>query len=238
MHPLRESSEADALYGPFMWGDVDLYEQLLGLGEQVRLIVPSCVGLSVSLRDHDVTLTLVASDDTIARLDAVQYVDGGPCVDALASRRAVAADQRSMEELWELFAQASRNNGVESSLSLPVPWEGSSALGFNLYASTSGAFDGHHDELAAVLGAWADGAVTDRDLAFTTADLARQAPSILKQATDLALVAALLAKARGLTHDEAAQRLRGAALRAAIPLADLLGIMREVLPEPRPDPDA
>jgi hypothetical protein len=46
--------------------------------------------------------------------------------------------------------------------------------GINLYGSTPSAFHGRHDELAALYGGRAGGAVTKADLSFTT--LARARP--------------------------------------------------------------
>lgn len=230
MRPIRESLRADDQYGPFMWGDVDLLENFLELSARVRELVPACVGMSASLREHGVTLTLVASDERIALLDGVQYVDGGPCVDALREVTVVdASNQEALQKSWELFSAASLQNGVEATLSLPVPWEGSGVFGFNLYASAASAFEGHQDELARVLGAWAGGAVTDQDLPFSTRDLARLAPTILKESTDLAVVAGLVAHARGIELSEAETRLRRASVRAAIPLTDLVDALRQVL---------
>jgi hypothetical protein len=232
MRPIPESDRADALYGPFMWRDVDLFERLQDVSGPVRELVPPCVGLSMSLREHGVTLTLVASEERIATMDAVQYVDGGPCVDALRDGVVIDAhDRPTLRHRWGLFADVTERNGIEATLSLPVPWEGEGVLGFNLYASTTDAFDGHHEELAELLGAWADGAVVDADLAFASRRVARQAPDLLRESTDLAVVSMLLARERGFGVEEAERRLREAAVRAAIPLTELLDIMRHVLPD-------
>jgi hypothetical protein len=231
MRPIPESHAADDLYGPFMWRDVDLFERLKEVGAAVRERVPACVGVSVSLRDHGVTLTLVSSEERIAMMDAVQYVDGGPCIDALEKGEVVDADDRAeLRQRWGLFADVTERNGIEATLSLPVPWEGAGVMGFNLYASEAGAFDGEHDALAELLGAWAGGAVVDADLAFRSRRIARNAPEILRESTELAMVSVLLARDRGIDAAEAEQRLRDAAVRASIPLTDLLELMRQVLP--------
>ncbi len=232
MHPIVESAHADEYYGPFIWEDTDLVEHFVALSGEVRRLVPECAGMSISLRDHGVTITLVADSLRTAVLDAVQYVDGGPCTDALRDAHLVDAQGRlSVEEQWQLFAEATRNNGVESTLSLPVIRERHAALGFNLYGSTATAFDGHHEALADLLGAWANGAVVDADLSFRTRELARSASAVLKEATELAVVAGLLSRSRGIAVGEAERRLRDAAERAAVPLSHLLTTMHEVLVE-------
>jgi len=232
LRPIPESHEADEKYGPFLWRDVDLFERLQKLGSAVQDLVPACVGMSMSLRDHGVTLTLVATGERIALMDAVQYVDGGPCIDALEDDALVDAfDRPRLRQRWGLFADVTAHNGIEATLSLPVPWEGEGVLGFNLYASQPQAFDGRHEELAGMLGAWAGGAVVNADLAFRSRRTARKAPEVLRESTEVAVVSSMLARVRGLEVEEAEQRLRDAAVRASIPLTDLLAMMRQVLPD-------
>ncbi len=230
MRPINESVVAEEQYGPFMWGDVDLFERFIELSAQVGALVPECVGMSASLREHGVTLTLVSSDAQVGALDAVQYVDGGPCVQALRDERAIDGnEQRSLDQEWELFAAATRRSQIGSTLSLPVPWQGSGVMGFNLYASTTTAFLGLHEELADLLGAWAGGAQVDADLLFRTRKIAERAPAILQEATALAVLAGRLAGYRGIDVDDAQNLLRQASSRAAIPLSTLLEVLREIL---------
>lgn len=230
MRPIPETTEADDEWGPFTWGGSDLLERFIAVSAQVRELVPECVGMSISLREEGITLTLVASAHEIAVLDAVQYVDSGSCVTALEDGELVAAgDASTVEERWRLHAAATAAHGVESTLSLPLLGDGDAVAGFNLYASSSTAFDGRHDELAALLGAWADGAITNADLSFRTRDLAKDAPAVLRESAGLAVAGALLARSLGLEQDAAEERLRQAALRAAVPLPALVRSMVEVL---------
>lgn len=230
MRPIPESAEAEAEYGPIIWGDVDLLDRLVEISGAVREAVPSCIGLSLSLRDEGITLTLVATSEQIALLDGMQYLDGGPCTVALEKHVPVDAhDASDVEARWQLFAAASAAQGVAATLSLPILGDGVTVAGFNLYAASSTAFDGHHEHLAGLLGGWAAGAVTNADLSFATRDLARRAPMILKEATDLAVASSLLAASRGLSVEEAEDRLRQAALRAAVPLSVLVRSMIDLL---------
>lgn len=230
MEPIPETSEADAEFGPFMYHDEDLLERLLVLSEDLVEIVDDCVGMSVSLLEHEVTFTLVSSTKETALLDAVQYVDGGPCLDAMDEQQVLSSVPALMSETtWQLFAAATATAGVASTLSLPIVEEGRTIGGFNLYGSTSNTFEGQHERLADVLGAWAEGAVTNADLPFHTRELARRAPAILRDSTSLSIAAALLSRNAGLSHDEAADRLRAAAVRAAVPLTRLVDSVIDVL---------
>lgn len=219
MRPLPETERADELYGPFVRGDEDLVDGLVLVAERVRTVVPECVGMSLSLLEEGVTFTVVATSSEVAVLDAVQYVDGGPCADALAQQDVVVTTGPStMEEQWELFGRAARAAGVGSTLSLPVLDDGRRVGGFNIYASEPHAFDGQVAAVAQALGTWAEDAVLDGDLGFSTRELARRAPVLLRDSTRLALAAGLLARATSLRVAEAEDRLRRAAVRAAVPL--------------------
>jgi hypothetical protein len=75
--------------------------------------VPECVGLSPALFDDGLTFTLAASDEEIAALDAVQYLDGGPCVQAAHDDETIEADPADPvdEERWRMYAQATAAAG-------------------------------------------------------------------------------------------------------------------------------
>jgi GAF domain-containing protein len=165
MEPIPETSEAIDEYGPLMPGGEDTLTQLKAIAERVRRVVPECVGMSLALLDHGVTLTLVASEGEIAALDGVQYLAGGPCVSAVEDNRVVEYRATDVldEATWRLFAQVTAEAGIASTLTLPIV-EGEKAVGsVNLYATTPDAFRDRHQRIAAIVGAWASGAVTNAD---------------------------------------------------------------------------
>lgn len=231
MEPIPETLRADREFGPFDYENHDLLEHLTELGSRVRLLAPDCVGMSLTLVEQGVTFTVVATDRTTTLLDATQYVDDGPCQTALDTQRAVGqrAGDPLDEERWSLFAAASSAHGVASTLSFPVVLGGTTVAGFNLYGATRDAFAGLGEQLAALLGAWAPGAVTDADLSFGTLQVARRAPELLRDSTRLSVATALLSQARSMPLEEAEDRLRSAAVRAAVPLPQLVDVTIEVL---------
>jgi GAF domain-containing protein len=216
MEPLPQTR--DALRDLGAYGDADLLEDLEQAGRRVSRIVPECVGLSVSALEDGLTFTLVASAAEIAMLDATQYLDGGPCVKAALTARTVAVEDLDAldEQQWLLFARTSAASGVASSLSLPLRQNGRVTGSVNLYASTPNAFDGHHDELAAIFGAWAPGAVTNADLSFRTRLEAAAAPDRSQERHLLDQACGWLAASQGVDVATARQRLRAAAARAGV----------------------
>ena len=80
LHPLPETHEALRRIG--QWSQHDLSTELVRQGELVEDVVPNLVGMSLALVREDLTFTLAATREHLMLLDAMQYVFGGPCVDA------------------------------------------------------------------------------------------------------------------------------------------------------------
>ena len=229
MEPIPETSEAIEEFRALVVGEgEDVLDQLLYSAALVRVIVPSCVGLSLGVIEHGVTFTLQATSAEIASLDGLQYVDDGPCVAAALEARPTTFETTSPtdEARWSLFARACAARGVASTLTLPITSRGRVHGSINLYASTPHAFDDHHTELAAIFGAWAEGAVTDADLPFATRRLAQRAPQDLRDQALVSQAVGVLASARDVDMDTAADILRRAADRAG---TTLVAVARRVL---------
>jgi hypothetical protein len=227
MQPLPETAEA---LGEFVEPDgVDLSMVLAGLGRRARAIVPECVGLSLCLVRENLTFTLVASREEFAEVDAVQYVDGGPCVwddpERSARSEGVVMSDLLDEDRWTLFARSSAAAGIASSLSLAMTHEDDVVGGINLYASTADAFDGHHEELELALGATAGSAVRDADLSFDTRQVAARAPEQLQEGREIEVALGMLAARYQESIDDARRRLSTAAARAGLPQAQVARVL-------------
>jgi GAF domain-containing protein len=174
--------------------------------------------MSIAWAEHGVTFTLVASDERIAVLDALQYYDGGPCVDAVHRGHGIETGSSSPldEEDWRLFAQATAAAGVRSTVTFPLTETGHVAGSINLYGASANAFDGHHEELAEILSAWAPGAVRNADLSFRSRRLAQHAPQALRAQGLINRAIALIGVREGVDIPTALHRLQTAATRAGI----------------------
>ena len=212
-------------------GSTDLVDLVLTLGQRAQRIVPECVGLSLALFEEELTFTLVASSDDVAALDAVQYLDGGPCVAAAHRNETVEAHAAEAldEHRWQLYAQASAAAGVASSLTLPI-LSGDLVIGtVNLYAATPDAFAGHHEDLAAALGASAEHAIANADLSFSTRLAAAEAPQRLVEQNDIEFAVDIITENQDVDIHTARQRLREAAARAGITEAQAARAVRGFL---------
>jgi GAF domain-containing protein len=220
--PIPETLEALGELEPYL-DDGSLHEQLTRQASLARAIAPALVGVSVASRAHEVTFTLVATDDDTATLDAVQYLTSGPCVEALDDAQGVATDARDLlaEDRWWALGQATAAAGVRSTLTFPIVEDGRVVGTVNLYGRTSDAFEDKHELLAAVFDAWAPAAVTNADLSFTTRRLAEEAPDRLRDDAMIDTATGIIAAARGIDVDSARNRLEDAARRAGVPVSRL-----------------
>jgi GAF domain-containing protein len=221
MEPIPETVEAVNELDPSV-DDGTLLASLCERATQAQQIVPDLVGVSVARLDHGLTLTLVATAPEVAVLDAVQYVGGGPCVEAGHQDQVTEDDIDVMdEERWRLFAEATAARAVRSTLTLPVLSHGHVAGTVNLYAASRRAFVGHHEQLAAVFGAWAAGAVANADLSFMTRKNAQRAPQNVRDQNLVDVATGIVSAQLSIDVATAAERLRDAASRAGVSLVHL-----------------
>jgi GAF domain-containing protein len=213
------------------FGDQDAEDALRELARSAQDIVPQCVGLSLGLLTQGLTFTLVATAEEIAVFDTVQYLDGGPCIAAAHQGEVIDVERAEMldERQWRMYAQATAAAGVRSSLTLPLEAGGRVVGSVNLYASTEEAFVGHHEELAAALGASATSAVANADLSFSTRLLAAEAPLGLSDQDDISMAQGAIAASQGVDITIARERLRQAAARGGITEAQAARALRALL---------
>jgi GAF domain-containing protein len=203
------------------YGRTEIVEGLATLVQQTRIIVPELSGLSLGRVEDGLVFTLVASSVDVAAIDAAQYLDGGPCVEATAEATIEAwtlpADAQDLhdEQRWATYVRATAAAGIASSLSLPVMSDGRAIGSVNLYASTPDAFDGNHAELAKVLGASVTEVVANADLTFSTRLQAAQAPVRLAY-HDIQIAVGIIAERLKVNVEDARERLADSAERAAI----------------------
>jgi GAF domain-containing protein len=196
---------------------LDLVQRLEAVSALALTLLPSCVGVSLTVLVDGDPFTVTATPGDIASLDAIQYLDGGPCVEAAASHQALVVDDVLDEPRWQLYSQAAAATGVRSSMSLPIPRVGDTpAAALNLYASDPHAFRGVRAEVAALFGAHVGELVENADLSFMTREFARELPQRLDDHEQLSQAVGVLISLRGWDADQARERIRFAAGRAGI----------------------
>lgn len=220
LNPIRETVEAAEELGRYQ-PDLDVLGYLQETAEKIQVLVPDCIGLSLAWVEHGLTFTLVASDAEIAVLDAVQYLAGGPCVEGVEVEHGLAlnADDLLDEERWRMFADASAAKGVVSTLTIPLVDNGAVLGSANLYGGSAHAFDGHHEELARLLGGRVSDIVRNADLSFSTRQVAEQAPETLQSQNAVDQAIGIIIASMRVDAQAAEQRLTESARRAGISVA-------------------
>jgi hypothetical protein len=191
---------------------LDLVERLESVSSLAVQLLPSCVGVSITVVVDGDPFTVTATTADINLLDATQYLDGGPCLDATAAEDEVRVVDVLDERQWQAFAQAAAATGVRSSLSIPLHRPSGEAFGaLNLYASELDAFRGKEGQLADLFGVHVNELVTNADLSFVTREHARELPQRLADHERVNQAVGLLVERRGWTAKEARERMELAA---------------------------
>lgn len=229
MHFIPESLEAiDGLDPALESGE--LSDQLTVMAARAQAVAPGLAGISVASHAHGLTFTLVATDDEIAALDAMQYLDTGPCEDAFRLEQGIATTEGGLmsEERWHDLAVVSAAAGVHSTLTFPIRSSGSITGTVNLYGVSEDTFVGKHQELADALRAWAPGAVTNADLTFSTRDAAQRAPGLVHDDTTVDVATGIMAARRGISLEESRTMLDDAARRAGLTVVVVARVVIEL----------
>lgn len=211
-----------------MLGGEDVERDVRDLAALVQGQVPEVVGVSLTFREPAYTFTLAISDRSLLPLDAVQYLDDGPCVAAVFRDETVLVDDVLDEDRWSSYARTGAHLGILSSLSVPVHLHGDVVGGLNVYASTKDAFNGHETEIADLVQAPASAAIRDADLAFATRFAAEDTKRAVAHHRVVDLAAGILAAREGIPVDDAAVRLQVAADRAGVPVLELARLVVEL----------
>ena len=228
MEPIPETLEALAEIDTYL-DEETVLDQLRRSAALAQRIAPDLAGFSVASHKHGVTFTLVATDDEIAALDAVQYLSAGPCVEAIDGRGVATTSEDLFDEpRWQALAQATAAAGVRSTLTFPVLLDDEVIGTINLYGRSDTTFDGKHKLLAIIFRAWAPGAVVNADLSFATRQAAERAPALLRAEALVDAATGVLASASDIHVDSAREQLEDAAARAGVPLDKLARLVIDV----------
>ncbi len=104
--------------------------------------IPGAEASSITLIRNDKPFTAAHHGDMALAADELQYEHGyGPCLDAGRGGVPLRIDDMSIEERWpEYVAHVQAETGVRSSLSIPLPYQGSSIGALNNYSTHPAAF--------------------------------------------------------------------------------------------------
>jgi GAF domain-containing protein len=113
--------------------------------------IPGAESTSITLVKGDKAFTAAHFGEMALAADELQYQEGGgPCMDAGRGNVVLRVDDMQTEQRWPDYVARVTSTGVRSSLSVPLPYQGSSIGALNVYSTRPAAF-ASPDSLAAGL---------------------------------------------------------------------------------------
>jgi len=103
--------------------------------------IPGAEAVSTTLVRGDKAFTAAYTGEMAMQADEIQYAeDRGPCLDAGRGGVVLRIDDVRTEERWPGYIERVRRTEVRSSLSVPLPYQGSSIGALNIYSTQPAAF--------------------------------------------------------------------------------------------------
>lgn len=192
-------------------GRQGLESALTKIAEYAVRAVPGADGAGLTLMEHDRPDTIVASEDFVREVDAIQYGIGeGPCISAAAQRRTVMCGSLSTDGQWPRFGPRVARLGVHSALSLPLIADGDVLGAMNIYAHARDAFGERAVELGELFAVPAAISVHNAQVLAQAGRLADQLQAALVNRSTIDRAVGIVMSRTGCTLDEAFDRLRAA----------------------------
>ena len=124
-----------------VFADRSLEEVLSEITDLARRNIPGAVSTSITLIRDDRGFTAAHSGEMALVADELQYAKGyGPCLDAGRGNVVLRVDDMRTETRWPDYSARVQEEGVRSSLSVPLPYQGTSIGALNNYSTEPAAF--------------------------------------------------------------------------------------------------
>lgn len=173
--------------------------------------IGGCDSASVAVLEGDIPRSRATTDGLAAAVDCFQYEIGeGPCLTALAERRAVRVDSMAEEgPRWPQFVARALEQGLASSLSVPLVID--HTLGtLNLYARAPRSFSIEDQRVAALFVAQAAVTLANAQAFADRTRLAEQLRQAIQSRTVVDQAIGVIMARRRIGAEEALQMLRTA----------------------------
>jgi GAF domain-containing protein len=198
------ADEAFRALGQIVLGERPLAEILEQVVHIAKQALPTSVESSITLLTGDEAHTMGFTGPTAIALDERQYEDeSGPCLDAAASAQLVSVPDMGSETRWPRFAASAVEQGVHSSLSVPLPMQRQVTGALNFYAADADAFDENTISLAQTFAAHAAVAVANAHLYESTANLAQQMQDAMATRAVIEQAKGIIMRDRNCSADDA-----------------------------------
>jgi len=119
----------------------DLEPVLTEITEIAARGVSGAEAVSITMLRGEKPFTAAYSGEMALQADELQYAeDSGPCMDAGRGGVVLRIDDMPTETRWPRYVARVREEGVRSSLSVPLPYQGTYIGALNVYSSQPAAF--------------------------------------------------------------------------------------------------
>lgn len=217
-------AQALSALSQFLVAERSIADTLLRVSEITTDALPAAAmaGISV-LDDNGRPTTGVFTDEAAPEIDSAQYDSGnGPCLDAWRSKAIVRIDDMTTADDYPEFSKAARENGIESTLSLPLVAGGQGIGALNLYSRRQSGFTPDDEALGSDLAAAAAIVLANASAYRGASALSEQlqaamrSRAVIEQAKGM-----LMAQSPDMTPDAAFDMLRRASQRENMKLRDV-----------------
>jgi GAF domain-containing protein len=184
--------------------------------------VPGADSTSITLVRDERGFTAAHDGQMALAADELQYDRGyGPCLDAGRTGLVMSVPDMREEERWPDYATAVVADGVLSSLSVPLPFQGATIGALNIYAGKPHAFGDESLETAEEVAAYIAVAVANAESFAASTELAHQMQEAMASRSVIDMAKGILMAQNGCTPDEAFTMLSHASQRSNRKLRDL-----------------
>ena len=217
-------AEAITAVNRFLVADRPLGQTLQRVAELAGQAIDPAAAVGITLLDdRRRPITALWTDDVALRVDQAQYEEGtGPCLLAYRERRTVRVDDvRTVRGRWPAFSERAVQEGILSTLSLPLVAAADTLGGFNLYARTPDAFSPEHEADAQLFATEAAVVLANASAYWAMSDLASGLQTAMESRAQIEQAKGILMASRRCTAEEAFQMLVQASQRNNEKLRDI-----------------
>ena len=171
--------------------------------------IPGVLGVSITLKKGRQPYTAVATSAPIQAIDEREYaVDEGPCISAMDTGELQRLDDTATEERWPKFTQVCREEGLGSTLGVPLKVGADTYGAMNLYATVAHAFDEAATSAALLLGEQASVALANARSYTEAGERTRQLQEALETRVVIEQAKGILMAMERIDADAAFDRLK------------------------------
>lgn len=201
--PFPDAAQALRELSGMVLDDHSFHGVLERASQVAKRVIPGADEVSVTMKDSR-PMTVAASGALASEVDESQYeVDSGPCLEAVFSGQVVLVNDMATETRWPRYLPRAAAAGVRSSLSLPMPVDGTHVGAFNAYSRSPRAFNEHAVEIGQELAAYTSIVLGNAGLYFTAATRADQLVEAMRSRAVIEQAKGILMGARRCSAEEA-----------------------------------